>query len=42
MRFRDSDLPKNLKKFDENIFIEELMNSVDTFSEQMQLMIKAA
>ena len=42
MRFKDSDLPKNLKNFDENIFIEELMDSVDTFSEQMQLMINEA
>jgi len=42
MRFKDSDLPKNLEQFDENIFIEELMNAVDCFSEQMQLMINEA
>lgn len=42
MKLKDSDLPNNIRKFDENIFIEELMNSVDTFSEQMQLMINEA
>lgn len=42
MAFKDADLPKNLKRFDENIFIEELMNSIDSFSEPMQLMINEA
>jgi len=42
MRSRDSDLPKKLAAFDENIFIEELMASESMFSEQMQLMIHEA
>ena len=42
MKFHDYDIAKNLTKFDENVFIEELMNSVDTFSEPIQLMINEA
>lgn len=42
MKFHDYEIAKNLANFDENIFIEELMNSVDTFSEQIQLMINEA
>jgi hypothetical protein len=42
MAFKDYEIAKNLANFDENVFIEELMNSIDSFSEPIQLMINEA